>query len=144
MSSFEYDEYQRFLRYKFGSHSFFIVGGLWVLNLFLKMYHIEWAQSLEMEITFILMLAVLYSVVRSTYHGAYYGKTDKPGLFNILFVIIALLNFPSYFTLKNDLIVNGRLTNDSFPLFMGMFWLAIPVTYFIRMIVDKKRAENDV
>lgn len=82
-----YDEYQKFMRYKYGHHAFAIVLTLTILNMIISSaYDIQWAQTKEIESIVIIVLAVFYAIIMSIYRGAYFAKWENPIFYSIIFL----------------------------------------------------------
>lgn len=136
----EYDEYQKFLRYKYGYHSFVILFSLLAINHFVDY---QWAYSKENEIQILVWVTSIYFVVRLTFSGAYFGKRDNPLLANLFVSVPGLLYLSDYLTGHSVLFENGRLAAGSIWFFIALFWLSIPLTYAIRTVVDKLRERKE-
>lgn len=134
------DEYQKFMRYKYGHHAFAIVLTLTILNMIISSaYDIQWAQTKEIESMVIMVIAVFYAIIMSIYRGAYFAKWENPIFYSIIFLFIGLMNFYLSFSPHTPMIVDGQLTLNVMMLMSGIVWLAIPITYFVKLVVEKRR-----
>ncbi|GEK91120.1 hypothetical protein AKA01nite_07420 [Alkalibacterium kapii] len=72
----QFDEYQKLIRYKFGTYSFVLLAVLIFLNYFLTfIFEIQWAETKELEFMLIAFISVLYLTAMSVYKGAYFKKS---------------------------------------------------------------------
>ncbi|PRY76201.1 hypothetical protein [Alkalibacterium olivapovliticus] len=139
-----YDEYQKLMRYKYGSHSFTILLVLMFLNFTLSTYFdTQWAETKDMEYILLAYPAIYYSFITQIYHGAYFKKQQLSTL-NVLFLGLFGLFFilPPLFS-QTALIADGRVTSDIvFPL-LGFMWLCGSIAYLIRRLVEKRSISKD-
>ncbi|WP_028274689.1 hypothetical protein [Atopococcus tabaci] len=136
----EFDEYQKFLRYKYGYHSFGILFALLAVNHFVDY---PWAQSTEEETMILASVVANYFVVRLVFGGAYYGKRENPVLASLVAFVPGLLHLSAYLTGQSVLFENGRLADNAFVFFSALFWMSIPITYVVRAVVDKIRERKE-
>lgn len=67
----QYDEYQKFMRYKYGYYSFMTLILLIVSNYILGLiFEVQWAQTKELETIIITFITVLFFINISVYHNA--------------------------------------------------------------------------
>lgn len=74
----QYDEYQKYLNYKHGSHSFNILMLSILINSSLATFDIQWAETRELEYALLVFPALYYSLLMNIYKGSYYKKTIYP------------------------------------------------------------------
>ncbi|OJF90777.1 hypothetical protein [Alkalibacterium sp. 20] len=139
-----YDEYQKFMRYKYGYHSFAIILILTVLNFNLDLiFNLQWAETKSLEFMLLIFLAIGYSIVMNIYKGAYFSKKQNPKIYAVIFFFLGLANIYLSFSPYSPLISDGLVTSNSMMLVSGLLWISIPVAYLTRIIVEKKRDEKD-
>lgn len=139
-----YDEYQKFMRYKYSSHSFSIFTTLWIVNYFFSfILDIQWAESQHLETLLLIFIAVAYFLFMNTYRGSYFTKSQSPIFYSVLFFVLSILNIRLSFSPYTSLIINGQVTSNVINLAAGAIWLTIPIAYIARIIVEKKRNSND-
>ncbi len=144
----QYDEYQKFMRYKYGYYSFMTLILLIVSNYILGLiFEVQWAQTKELETIIITFITVLFFINISVYHNAYFRKNEDKkgsiigllflGIFNIFVAHQSLGVYPE------DFILNGKIGEGLIQFFSGLMFLSIPITYFIRDKIDKKRSAKE-
>ncbi|WP_368645392.1 hypothetical protein AB4027_11125 [Alkalibacterium putridalgicola] len=139
-----FDEYQKLMRYKYGYHSFFIIVALSIINFNLELfYDIQWAETKSLEFMLFIFLAAGYSIVMNVYKGAYFTKKQNSNMYAVIFLFIGIANFYLSISPYSPLIIDGLLTSNIIKLVNGLIWTSLPVAYFTRQLVDKKRNEND-
>lgn len=135
----EYDEYQKFIRYKNGAQAFWFLAILLFLNSFLNRINVQWGENYSIETLFLLEISIGYYVLKNTYQGAFFDKYENPkkqSLYSFLWGLIYLyLTYSPSFTV----FINGKISQDFLHLFVGIICLAIPMVFFIRTMVDKSR-----
>lgn len=140
----QFDEYQKLMRYKYGYHSFFIIVALSIINFNLELfYDIQWAETKSLEYILFIFLAIGYSIVMNVYKGAYFTKKQNSHLYAFIFLFIGLANFYLSTSSYSPLIIDGLLTSNIIKLVNGLIWTSIPVAYFTRLLVEKRRNENN-
>ncbi|MBM6613830.1 hypothetical protein JTF06_02840 [Desemzia sp. RIT804] len=144
----KYDEYQKLMRYKYGYYSFNLLVGLLVLNTLLGIiFDAQWGETKEVEMLFILFLVMLFFVILSVYHNAYFRKNDNVKGYIWLFLVTGIINLHSSFQVRaldfSNTLVEGKVSSDFIYTFGGLIWLAIPITYFVRNAVDKRRERKN-
>ncbi|GAB2318901.1 hypothetical protein IRB23SM22_11590 [Alkalibacterium sp. s-m-22] len=81
-----FDEYQKLLRYKYGSQAFMILISLQFINFGLGLFtDFQWGETRETEYILLIFIPILYSLVMYIYHGAYFLKHQNGKLYSILF-----------------------------------------------------------
>lgn len=144
----QYDEYQKFMRYKYGYYSFMTLILLIVSNYILGLiFEVQWAQTKELETIIITFITVLFFINISVYHNAYFRKNeDKKGsIIGLLFLGIfnIFVAYQSLGVYPEDFILNGKIGEGLIQFFSGIMFLSIPITYFIRDKIDKKRSAKE-
>ncbi|WP_301426262.1 hypothetical protein [Carnobacterium sp.] len=144
----QYDEYQKFMRYKYGYYSFMTLILLIVSNYILGLiFEVQWAQTKELETIIITFITVLFFINISVYHNAYFRKNeDKKGSIIVLLFLGIFNIFVAYQSLgvyPEDFILNGKIGEGLIQFFSGLMFLSIPITYFIRDKIDKKRSAKE-
>jgi len=144
----QYDEYQKFMRYKYGYYSFMTLILLIVSNYILGLiFEVQWAQTKELETIIITFITVLFFINISVYHNAYFRKNeDKKGsIIGLLFLGIfnIFVAYQSLGVYPEDFILNGKIGEGLIQFFSGLMFLSIPITYFIRDKIDKKRSAKE-
>ncbi|MCC5894385.1 MAG: hypothetical protein JJU16_02910 [Alkalibacterium sp.] len=140
----KYDEYQKFMRYKYGSHSFHILWFLIFANYtFGTIYNIQWAETKELEYILLAYIAIFYTLIMYVYHGAYYKK-NQLSILNTLFAgIFGFFYLFWSLSVHLDFISDGRITfNITLP-FLGVMWLSTSVAYLIRHLAEKRKDVRD-
>lgn len=144
----KYDEYQKLMRYKYGYYSFILLVSLLVLNNILDIFfNLQWGETKEVETLFIMFSVMLFFIILSVYHNAYFKKNDDVKAYIWIFLITGIINLYSSFDLENfepGNTFNGKITTDAVYTFGGLIWLAIPITYFIRNEIDKRREDKNL
>lgn len=139
-----YDEYQKFMRYKHGHHAFILVLILVLINFWFTLFRdLQWAETKELETILLIFVAVIYSVVMNIYHGAYFNRKQSPQLYALLFFGLGLLNLYLAFSPYRPLIVDGQVTMNIIMVVNGVFFILIPAVYMTRVLVDKLRKKDD-
>ena len=144
----QYDEYQKFMRYKYGYYSFMTLILLIVSNYILGLiFEVQWAQTKELETIIITFITVLFFINISVYHNAYFRKNeDKKGsIIGLLFLGIfnIFVAYQSLGVYPEDFILNGKIGEGLIQFFSALMFLSIPITYFIRDKIDKKRSAKE-
>ena len=144
----QYDEYQKFMRYKYGYYSFMTLILLIVSNYILGLiFEVQWAQTKELETIIITLITVLFFINISVYHNAYFrNNEDKKGsIIGLLFLGIfnIFVAYQSLGVYPEDFILNGKIGEGLIQFFSGLMFLSIPITYFIRDKIDKKRSAKE-
>ena len=144
----QYDEYQKFMRYKYGYYSFMTLILLIVSNYILGLiFEVQWAQTKELETIIITLITVLFFINISVYHNAYFrNNEDKKGsIIGLLFLGIfnIFVAYQSLSVYPEDFILNGKIGEGLIQFFSGLMFLSIPITYFIRDKIDKKRSARE-
>lgn len=138
-----FDEYQQFRRYRNGHQAFFLTNILIFISFIISLSGGEWAESKGVEYFILLSIPSTYINIRNTWHGAYYRKKDNPLLYNIIFFVTGLLYiwlFGSFGAgTEAGVIEDGKITWKAAQLWVGMLWISIPITYFIRHYIDKRK-----
>ncbi|WP_423190218.1 hypothetical protein ACO1PF_04940 [Alkalibacterium sp. f15] len=140
----QFDEYQKMMRYKYGYHSFFIIAVLSIVNFNLEVFFdIQWAETKSLEFILFIFLAVGYSIVMNVYKGAHFTKKQNSNVYAFFFLFTGLATIYLSASPYSPLMIDGLLTSNSIMLVSGLIWTSIPVAYFTRLLVDKRRNEND-
>ncbi|WP_423190216.1 hypothetical protein ACO1PF_04930 [Alkalibacterium sp. f15] len=140
----QFDEYQKFMRYKYGYHSFFIIVALSIINFNLELfYDIQWAETKSLEFILFIFLAVGYSIVMNVYKGAYFTKKQNSNVYAFIFLFIGLANFYLSTSPYSPLMIDGLLTSNNIMLVNGLIWTSIPSAYFTRILVEKRREREE-
>lgn len=138
-----FDEYQRFLRYKYGFHSFLIVVVLSAFNFSMSsIWSIQWAETKEAEYLFLLSIAVFYSFIMSIYKGAYFHKNETPAFTIPLFLLSSFLYLDT--SLSSPLLSDGKLTMRGLYLLFAIMWFSGAILYVVKALIDKRRDKNDL
>ncbi|WP_208559198.1 hypothetical protein [Marinilactibacillus kalidii] len=139
-----YDEYQKFLRYKYGSESFIIVLFLTFINFSVHLFSDrKWAENQSLEMMLLVFIAIIYSAVRMIYSGAYFKKKQNGPFIAITFALIGFCNLYLVFTSNFPIIENNILTYDVMKLVSSIFFLSLSLAYFVRTLVEKRLEKND-
>ena len=138
-----FDECQRFLRYKYGFHSFLIVVVLSAFNFSMSsIWSIQWAETKEAEYLFLLSIAVFYSFIMSIYKGAYFHKNETPAFTIPLFLLSSFLYLDT--SLSSPLLSDGKLTMRGLYLLFAIMWFSGAILYVVKALIDKRRDKNDL
>lgn len=139
-----YDEYQKFIRYKYGHHAFLLVLVLVLINFWFSLFRdLQWAETKELEIILLIFVAVIYSVLMNIYHGAYFTRKQSPQLYSLLFFGSGLLNLYLALSPYRPLIVDGQITMNSIMVVNGIFLILIPAAYMTKVLVDIRREKDE-
>ena len=143
----KYDEYQKLMRYKYGYYWFNLLISLLALNNVLNIiFGFQWAETKEGETLLIMFSVMLYSIILSVYHNSYFKKNDDVKAYIWIFLITGIINLYSSVDLGNFELSNifkSKISTDAVYTFGGLIWLAIPLTYFIRNAIDKRRERKN-
>ncbi|MCC5890886.1 MAG: hypothetical protein JJU01_09960 [Alkalibacterium sp.] len=135
-----FDEYQKHLRYKYGSRAFSLLTFLNFLNYLLSRYtDFQWVESREMEFMLINFIAISYAITMYVYHGAYFKKYQKGMLYAFGFLVFGLINLFELISPYTETLSNGRLTDSAALNASQLIWLFGSLAYFARFFVDKRR-----
>ncbi|MDZ7836363.1 MAG: hypothetical protein U5K84_14515 [Alkalibacterium sp.] len=137
-----FDEYQKFMRYKYGYQAFGIVLVLTLINYFMSLFMSLLGETRELETMVIVLIAIMYSLIMYIYKGAYFTKKQNHKLYAVIFFLIGVLNIFNSLSPYTPLIADGKITSNFLILIAGILWLSIPATYVTRMVVEKKRASK--
>ncbi|AEB28888.1 hypothetical protein CAR_c01370 [Carnobacterium sp. 17-4] len=145
----KYDEYQKFMRYKYGYYSFNSLIALIVFNYLIGLFfNFHWATTKELEIIIIIIMIALFFINACVYKNAYFYKHDDKKSYSWLFFIIGVIslytNFQTFLISPEKIILNGKVGSGVIPLFSGLIFLSISVTYFIRNRIDKNRKQKAI
>lgn len=137
-----YDEYQHFIRYRNGYHSFFLIVVLLLVNFLLTQTKgLHWAEDGSVELLFIILIPVTFMNIANTWQGAHFNRKEKPWRSNIIVLALGMLYV--LFALSSGsmqdkgLLYDGKLTFVAAQSMLGLTWIAIPATYFVRKLWDK-------
>ncbi|GAB2324078.1 hypothetical protein IRB23M11_17000 [Alkalibacterium sp. m-11] len=134
----EYDEYQNFKRYRNGFYALWILVSLYMGNLVLTgLTDIQWAETHRLESTIIIVFSVTCMTVLNVYTGAHFAKWENPIIISIISIISGLLFMSSSILSYQPIIEDGKLTMHATSLLVGLNFLALPVTYLVRISVEK-------
>ncbi|WP_028274690.1 DUF6773 family protein [Atopococcus tabaci] len=138
----EYDEYQKFIRYKNGTQAFLLLSILLFLNSLLNSLNVQWGETYSIETLFLLEISIGYYVLKNTYQGAFFDKYENPkrqSLYSFLWglIYLYLVHSPSF-----AIFIDGKISQDFLHLFVGIICLAIPMVFLIRTMVDKSREKK--
>lgn len=140
----QFDEYQKLMRYKYGYHSFFIIVVLAIINLNLELFFdVQWAETKTLEFMLFIFIAIGYSIAMNTFTGAYFAKNQNPKRFAAVFSLLGIANVIISSSPHSPLISDGLLTSNSIILASGLMWTTIPLAYFAKFVVDKRRETED-
>lgn len=138
-----YDEYQRFMRYRSGYYSFFLITFLLLVNYFVtEVKGFQWAEDGSVENLFIILIPVTFMNIANTWQGAHFNRKEKPWRSNIIELALGMLYV--LFALSSGsmqdkgLLYDGKLTYGAAQFMLGLMWISIPITYFIRKLWDKQ------
>ena len=139
-----YDEYQKYMRYKYDSHAFKLLLFLVLINIVVGIQtDSQWAETSGLEYLILSFIAVIFSAIMNIYHGAYFNKKQNGKLYAWLFFVIGLLSLMIGFSPYSPILVDGKLTLNIFiPLYGAMFVL-MSVAYFLRWFVEKRKDERE-
>ena len=133
----QYDEYQRLLRYKNGCYAFYLINILLFMNqLITYIGEIEWAQDSFIEYLVIIMIPIMFMNIRNTWQGSHFGRKEQPSVANILNLLLGLTYFWLAINRKQPLIEEGLVTLQTTQLMLGLVWISMPITYFIKYFRD--------
>lgn len=137
-----YDEYQKYMRYKYDSHAFKFLLFLVFINFAMGTYtDFQWAETSGLEHLILSFIAVIYSVIMYIYHGAYFNKKQNGKLYAGLFFAIGLLSLITGFSPYSPIIVDGKITSNIIMPLNGAMFVLISVAYLLKIFVEKR---NDV
>ncbi|MGP6147075.1 hypothetical protein [Jeotgalibaca sp. A122] len=141
-----YDEYQRFIRYRTGYHSFFLVVLLLLVNHFVTgVKDFQWAEDGSVELLFIILIPGTFMNIVSTWQGAYFNRREKPLRSNLVVLAMGVmyvwLALYSGSIRDRGLVIDGKLTLAASQLMLGLTWVSIPITYIVRKLWDKRIAD---
>ncbi|QQP70391.1 hypothetical protein JHE06_00595 [Carnobacterium sp. CS13] len=144
----KYDKYQKFIRYKYGYYSFNLLISLFLLNYFLGLiFNFQWAATKELEVIIIMFVVVLFFVNISVYQNAYFRKGENKKSYSWLFLIVGLFSlytaFQTFLISPEEIIIDGKLGRGVIQLFSGLIFISVPLTYFIRVRIDKKMENKE-
>ncbi|WP_407372065.1 hypothetical protein [Carnobacterium sp.] len=144
----KYDEQQKFRRYKYGYYSFNSLIVLIVFNYLIGLFfNFHWATTKELEVIILLIMIALIFINACVYHNAYFYKDDDKKSYSWLFFIIGSVslytNCQTFLISPEKIILNGKVGSGAIPLFSGLMFLSISITYFIRNRIDKKRKQKN-
>lgn len=144
-SSKHYDERQLFIRYRIAFETLMILSALVFVNGLFKMFYGIWAESM-VETIIVLFLPLMYFISKSIWNDAYFSKTENhkfililSGIAGLLWLFIFMLDF----SMTDSIIKNGVLSSDLDGLIFGIFWLFVPVVYFMKLKFKKNEEEAD-
>lgn len=137
-----YDEYQRFMRYRSSYYSFFLITLLLLVNYFVtEVKGFQWAEDGSVELLFIILIPVTFMNIANTWQGAHFNRKEKPWRSNIIVLALGmlyvLLALSSESMQDKGLLYDGKLTFVAAQSMLGLTWIAIPATYFVRKLWDK-------
>lgn len=130
------DEYQRMKRYKLGYHTLILIVVLQAVNYFLN---IDWAEDPRFESVVILLIAGLYFTVTAVYSGAFFAKWENPFFASFFHILSGTLMLLSTNVSQTPLVENGQITWQAINILGALHLFSIPLTYLVRMTVDKRR-----
>ena len=129
---------RNYKRYRNGFHAFRILVTLYLGNLVLNdLSGIAWAETQRLESTIIIILSVTCMTVLNVYTGAHFAKWENPIIISIISTIAGILFLSSTISPYLPIIENGKLTMHATSLFVGINFLTIPVTYLVKISVEK-------
>ena len=142
----KYDDYQKSMRYKYGYYSFIFLNSLLVLNYLLGLFFdLQWGATKELEMVIILFVVGLFFANACVYQNAYFHKNDDKKSYSWLFLILGGISlyttYKTFLISPEELIIDGKLGRGAIQLFSGLLFVSIPLTYFIRNRIDRKRNE---
>lgn len=135
----DYDDKQRFYRYKHGHHAFVLTIVLLFVN---GLLDLQWGETVHIETMLLLLTAFLYFTVMNVYYGAHFRKNDKPLWSNISFFILALFYIGQVLSRDDEMISNGKVSFKAVTLAIGICFLSIPLMYSIRIMVEKIKSKK--
>ncbi|GEK91119.1 hypothetical protein [Alkalibacterium kapii] len=137
-----FDEYQKLIRYQYGTYSFILLSVLTFVNYFLSfIFEIQWAETKELEFILLAFGTAVYFVAMSVYKGAYFRKKQRPKVNVFLFTLIGLAHIYLSISYSTPIILEGYVTFNSITLVPGLLFISIPLAYLTRVAVEKR---NDV
>lgn len=146
----KYDEYQVLMMYKCGHHSFNLLIGLLLVNVFLGVRlgsRWEWGTTKEVEVLVILLIALLFNTIISVYHNAWYTKENEKRGHMWFFLIMGTLHLIFISTIfiskPNSLLTDGKVGFEIFKLMPALLGLSISIPYFIREWNEKRMEKNE-
>lgn len=139
-----FDEYQRFKRYRNGHHTFFFTIFLLVVNIFIELITgTGWGEPRSVEVLVILSISVIFFNITNTFQGAYFRKTEKPLWSNLGILVAALFYLMIYFAAPSfggqGLIEEGNITIRAVHLLVFLNAISIPITYFISLLIERRK-----
>lgn len=139
-----FDEYQKLLRYKYGSHAFMILISLQFINFGLGLFtDFQWGETREAEYILLIFIPILYSLIMYIYHGAYFLKNQNGKLYSILFFIIGILLISQGFSPYADIVSDGLVTLNAIGPVSGLIWISISLSYVVRNLVEKRKEADE-
>jgi hypothetical protein len=144
----DFDELQKFNRYKIGYKTMFLALIIIAVNGFVKgMFNIKWAEpTLESEILVMIIAGIfaISCIIKDAYSAG--GKNSNRMM--LLFAIIGFMNIFSiiYHSIKGSkvaIIENGMLGSDCISMVASIFFIVVPSVYGIKLFVDKRRFKDE-
>lgn len=140
-----YDERQKFLRYKYGYEAFFLLLALTAINSFICTVIYEWAEQ-NVSAFAVIFISAFYFGLRTVLSGAYAGNEEaekRTARILPLTVVIVLLMcaamLPDIIRGVDPLIVDGKVTSAVYPVIVPPFVIPIVVAFFVKRSRDRKR-----
>ncbi|GAB2499822.1 hypothetical protein GCM10008929_20490 [Alkalibacterium psychrotolerans] len=136
----QYDEYQKYYNYKYGSHSFNILMLSILINSSLATFEIQWAETRELEYALLVFPALYYSLLMNIYKGSYYKKNSLSalnsfflGLWGVIFSLWIIFMGPDILS------SSGQVTSGIVPLLLGLMWVCGATVHAIASLIENKK-----
>jgi len=130
----DYDEFQRFWRYKYGHNALFILIGMLALNVSFFIEDFNWAASPEIELWILLFISIIYFSVMTNFRGANEHTIEKNKMMHFTLIALSFVMFyivyigyqegPTY------LMKNGKLESGFIHLLLGISFLSDSVASY--------------
>lgn len=138
-----YDEYQLFVRYKYGYYGIFLMIGLMLINQFIVAQHV-WASTIIQTLVIIYIVAT-YLITMYVFKNAYISQNERSpfvvigsigvlGFANLAYTILWRPNLPLY--------QNNYLQDNAAPLLSGIFFLYVSLILLVQYIINQKKEER--
>lgn len=134
----DYDEKQRFYRYKHGHHAFLLIIILLFVNgIFGTTLDFQWGETVHIENMLLTLISFLYFTGMNVYRGAHFRKSDNPKWSNLSFLVLALLQIFQVVSRDEGVMTDGKVSFTAINLAIGICFLSVPLLYYIRIIIEK-------
>ncbi|MDL2261366.1 hypothetical protein LJC08_03940 [Methanimicrococcus sp. OttesenSCG-928-J09] len=141
-----YDEKQLVDRYRISFETLMLTFILIFMSGTIKISYGQWATD-NTEMIILMAIPATYFIIRSIWKGAYFSIKEKTHTWTLAFsALICILYLATIvFSIYNGepIIENGMLSENLFPFFIMLPFLAIIITYAIKKRVSKNEEETD-